>query len=69
MLEHLSIQKYFSLPHVLKGAKMGAAVAILINRYLRKINRKKCCNFHSVVTGAGAEKARAFLTTKIFCLV
>jgi hypothetical protein len=29
------------LPHVLKGAKQGAVVAILTNRYLRKINIKK----------------------------
>ncbi len=41
-LEHFSPQKYFSLPHVLKGAKWEAVVAIPTNRYLRKINRKKC---------------------------
>ncbi len=38
-LERLSLQKYFALPHVLKGAKWEATVAILTNRYLRKINR------------------------------
>jgi hypothetical protein len=40
-LEHFSLQKYLALPHVLKGAKLGAAVAILTNKYSRKINRKK----------------------------
>ncbi len=41
-LERLSLQKYFALPNVFKGAKQGAAVAILTNKYSKKINRKKC---------------------------
>jgi ribosomal protein L33 len=41
MLERLSLQKYFALSNILKGAKQGAAVAICTNRYSRKINRKK----------------------------
>jgi hypothetical protein len=40
-LEHLLLWKYFALSNVLKGAKQEAAVAILTNRYSRKINRKK----------------------------
>jgi hypothetical protein len=40
--EHLLLQKYFTLSNILKGAKQVAAVAILTNRYFRKISRKKC---------------------------